>query len=71
MDSILEPTMKGGADRKLRTMAIMIVSIATKRFCILEKGNTSSEYIKNCRAEKIAEPKFETATVEEAVQGGK
>lgn len=61
--------MKGGADRKLHTMAIMIASIATKRFCIFEKGNTKSEYIKNCRAEKIAELKLELRILKRQFKG--
>lgn len=32
VDSILEATMKGGADRKIHTMETMIISIATERF---------------------------------------
>lgn len=55
VDSILEATMKGGADRKLQTMATMIISIATERFGLVEKRAATNQYSKNCRAEKISQ----------------
>ncbi|KAJ8349798.1 hypothetical protein SKAU_G00249280 [Synaphobranchus kaupii] len=47
--------MKGGAERKLHTMATMIVSITTERFGTVEKSVTKIQYTKNRRAEKITQ----------------
>ena len=47
--------MKGGADRKLQTMATMIISVATERFGLVEERSATSQYSKNCRAEKTSE----------------
>lgn len=84
VDGILEATMKGGANRKLQIMATMIISIATERLGSVEKCCATSQYSKNCRAEKISQERSflihltgeifsetGTSTFEEAVQGGK
>lgn len=55
VDSTLEATTKGGADRRLKTMTTIIVSLATERFGTVEKRVTKSKYTKNHRAEKITQ----------------
>lgn len=45
--------MKGGAGRKLQTMATMTISIATERFGLVETRAATNQYSKNRRAEKI------------------
>ncbi|KAJ8337956.1 hypothetical protein SKAU_G00369220 [Synaphobranchus kaupii] len=61
--------MKGGADRKLHTMATMIISIATERFGTVEKSVTKSQYTKNRRAEKITQLRHELRLLKRQFKG--
>ena len=52
VDQILEAMAKGEADRKLRAMTTIIVSIAAERFGE-EKKSSGTSYSKNQRAVRI------------------
>lgn len=49
----MEATTKGDADQLLQTMTTIIVSLATERFGLEEKGAVKHLYIKINRAVKI------------------
>ncbi|XP_060938981.1 uncharacterized protein LOC133018922 [Limanda limanda] len=53
VDQILEAMAKGEADRKLRAMTTIIVSIAAERFGEEEKKSSGTSYSKNQRAVRI------------------
>lgn len=69
MDGILEATMKGGADRKLQTMATVVISIATERFGSVEKRVATNQYSKNRRAEKISQLRQELRVLKRQFKG--
>ncbi|XP_061772124.1 uncharacterized protein LOC133562186 [Nerophis ophidion] len=52
-DTILETTAKGDADRRLKTMTTIIISLAAERFGLEEKRAAKPPYIMNNRASKI------------------
>lgn len=69
LEGILEATMKGGADRKLQTMATMIISIATERYGSVEKRVTTNQYSRNRRAEKITQLRKELRDLKKQFKG--
>ncbi|XP_056097411.1 uncharacterized protein LOC130076370 [Rhinichthys klamathensis goyatoka] len=52
-DTILEATAKGRADRRLKTMTTIIISLAAERFGLEEKRAAKPPYTMNNRASKI------------------
>ncbi|XP_061878077.1 uncharacterized protein LOC133630482 [Entelurus aequoreus] len=52
-DTILDTTAKGEADRRLKTMTTVIISLAAERFGFEEKRAAKPPYIMNNRASKI------------------
>lgn len=70
VDSSLEATLKGGANRRLHIMATVKVSTAAERFGTVEKGGTKSQYIKNCRVGKVTQLRQELQLFKRQFNGG-
>lgn len=69
VDSSLEATPKGGANRRLHILATVKVSTAAEGFGTLENGETKRQYIKNCRAGKVTQLRQELQLLKKQFKG--